>query len=327
MRRVSWVWLLVVLLLSTPAWAFRVATGTYTGNGVDARNITVTPSFTISLVLLKGNNAQPAVFSHTELGADTTAQFAVNGAFLADCIQSMGVGIFQVGTAGQCNADTIAYHYLAFGTDGQNDLAFETYTGTAPTDNVNITTVPAFTPQFCTLSGNNTGVGLRPWLTTVMGTNNACGWTNAACQGNVIQQFNADGFQVGSGISANAAGVTYGYFCLRSGVVAVSHGTYTTGTTPADDRVISGVGFTPLFVLVKQDGTQNAAFRFTTMAGDSSFVGATSATTDAIQAMASDTFTVGLHAAVQTASNTFYWLAVGEQPATTQRRGRVLWLD
>lgn len=324
----------VMVLLSAGLWhsvpmlacAFLIVTGTYTGNGVDNRDITVSPSFAISLVLLKANAVNVAVFSHTGMGADTTAFTNVNTAFSTDCIQSIGSGTFQVGTNAACNANETTYYYVAFGQDGRNDLAIGTYTGSSVTaDNRNISISPSFQPHFCTLSGNNTGTGSRPWLVPNMGADNACAWNNATCSSNRIQQFNADGFQIGSNSAVNTNAITYTYFCFRSGTPATAVGNYT-GDGVVDPRTFSGLGFTPLFAMIKRDSTDPAAFRFGSQIGDSAFVGGTTAAANIIESFTDGAFTVGTNAATNVAGGTYYYFAIGAQPAL-KRAGGPVWLD
>jgi hypothetical protein len=91
--------------------------------------------------------------------------------------------------------------------------------------------------------------------------------------------------------------------------IQIKIGTYAGDAT--DNRVISGIGFRPDFVLIK-GGANTARWRSSTMSGDSSagFATTGSNTADMIQNFYSDGFAVGTNASVNAAATTYYYVAI-----------------
>ena len=80
----------------------------------------------------------------------------------------------------------------------------------------------------------------------------------------------------------------------------------------ADNRPITGVGFSPTYVMVKRAADATIGFqRFAAEVGDASLPinAGSSETTNRIQAMLADGFEVGTHTAVNAAPATYYWVA------------------
>lgn len=80
----------------------------------------------------------------------------------------------------------------------------------------------------------------------------------------------------------------------------------------SDNRQITGVGFTPKFVLIKRADANPAVWRFG-IAGDASFqVTATGGSAaNYIQSLDSDGFTIGTDISVNNNTSTFYYVAIG----------------
>ena len=91
-----------------------IKVGSYTGNGGDPHNITGV-NFQPEYVLIRANDtvtARPAVHRPASLAGDSSLFFSGTAA-AADRIQALQADGFQLGTSGNVNANTIAYHYLA----------------------------------------------------------------------------------------------------------------------------------------------------------------------------------------------------------------------
>jgi len=93
-------------------------TGTYTGDGTDAREITL-PG-TIDWVGLKKNtllNANiPFIFRNTESGVTDEASDCAENVAAANQIESFGANGFTVGSHDRANTDTATYDWFAFGS-------------------------------------------------------------------------------------------------------------------------------------------------------------------------------------------------------------------
>lgn len=86
--------------------------GTYTGDGLDDRNIT-SPGFQPDVVWLKNVGANAAVNRSTNVSAGN-AQYFTATADGADLIQGFGVSGFQIGADAKVNSNGIAHYYAAW---------------------------------------------------------------------------------------------------------------------------------------------------------------------------------------------------------------------
>lgn len=117
--------------------------------------------------------------------------------------------------------------------------------------------------------------------------------------------------------------IAFVFFLVHPAVVSLAHaenfliqtGYYLGNAT--DDRAITGVGFQPDLVMIKTRGNVGnlgIAFKTSAMAGETTLdLASTIAdqTTDHIQSLDSDGFTVGTDADVNTNGNFLYWVAFG----------------
>jgi hypothetical protein len=93
------------------------------------------------------------------------------------------------------------------------------------------------------------------------------------------------------------------------GAIKMASGTYTGNA--ADNRAITGVGFQPDFVIVKDTGNSEGAARTSSMAGDLTkpMGSLTTLQTDNIQSLDADGFTLGTNNRVNRNGRTYYWSA------------------
>lgn len=95
----------------------------------------------------------------------------------------------------------------------------------------------------------------------------------------------------------------------------VKRGTYTGN---GSSQSITGVGFTPKFVWIKAAGSHADVLFIDTMpSGDSKLDNATTLINNGITAIGSDGFDVGSHAAVNTNTTVYYYLAIGGSDVST----------
>ena len=107
-----------------------------------------------------------------------------------------------------------------------------------------------------------------------------------------IQELRPDGFVVGTSTRVNGAATTYYYLALQCDPRDATLLTYT--GDGLDSRAMTGVGFTPDFVLTVGYSTQ-PVFRTSSIAGDftAHFDAPTANQADHIQSLDSDGFTLG----------------------------------
>jgi hypothetical protein len=90
-----------------------IDTGTYTGNGVDDRNITGV-GFQAGFVMIQGStSATGGVWRCSGVTNDSSFLFTGLGQTYQNEIQVLSADGFQIGTYVQVNTDTKVYHYLA----------------------------------------------------------------------------------------------------------------------------------------------------------------------------------------------------------------------
>lgn len=279
------------------AVATKIKAGTYIGNGSDNLGVTGV-GFAPDFVMLKGGSTY-AVFRTSTMAGDNS-KLGDGSALAANQIQSLDSDGFTVGDAASVNTNLAEYHYLAIRAGNQGDCKVGSYTGTGG-DDVSVT-----------------GVGFQPNLVIVMGAaGRAVIWRTsdhasdissgilAASAGDIVQAFEADGFQVGTNVNANANTETFYYFAMKNITGAFQVLTYT--GNGSDDRSISGAGFLPTHVWTKRlpgvamvlRGPGHATDEATRM--DTS----TDPESNLIQAFESDGFQVGNDAAVNQNTITF----------------------
>ncbi len=206
-----------------------IVTGSFTGNGVDNRNITGV-GFLASLILSMGGT-QHSVMRFLSTGATTDlTSYTYNAADVADQIQTITDDGFQVGTAVQSNANAVVQYWMAI-KSGPKFFQSQ-FVGNA-TDNRAITE-PGFQPNFVYLKANGIrNFGLR--------SSNHSGdlskfYRSSGFAANYIQSLDATGFTIGNAADINTNAETVRYFALQNEItheVAINETiTITESTSP-----------------------------------------------------------------------------------------------
>ena len=185
-----------------------IVTGSYTGDGLDDRNITglgIDPDF----VNCFGKSANR--FKTTSTGKTTDMSLIFNNTVSGtDRIQQLITGGFQVGTS----INTLSkakYYYLAIQKSVVSGVFNEgTYTGNS-TNNRDITGV-GFNPSVIIVKGDSSDVSRVKSLEI---TNSSSSLGNGNESSNTIQQLIADGFQVSSSSTVNGNGTQYYWLAFR----------------------------------------------------------------------------------------------------------------
>ena len=287
--------------------SFDVATGSYAGNTDDDRNVSVSPSFAIKVLIIKASSASEGVISFTSMTGESAKEFTSSGSEFTNCIQSMGTATFQVGTDARCNSSGVTYHYIALGDGADSQFSEGTYTGDG-VDDRDIVISPAFQPKLCTViaeTASDAGV-LR---TSSNSGDQACRLNNFNCTTNTIQGFNANGFQVGTSSRVNTLNVEYSYFCIKDAVNNLAVDSYAGDTN--DDRNITSSGFgTPVWFMSIPNSTTYPGFRFDSESGDNSFSNGGSEASDIVQQFITDGVEIGTNDSVNENTTTHFWWAV-----------------
>ena len=307
--------------LPTPARAagFSMQTGYYMGSGAAGHAISGL-GFQPQLIFIKAANlsTQYTAYKTSAMPANITGSFGSVADSTTTDITFTADG-FSLSGQTNVNGANILYTWSAFtGSDCTTTGTFcvGTYTGNG-TATRSITNI-GFRP---TIAVNKPANAAPYFMTKSMPANYTDFFgsaTAADTTGAYISQLISKGFNVGA--TANTNGAVY-YFFAFSTSTNVSEGTYTGDGT--DNRNITGLGFQPSTVMVKNSSSTTASNRRSLMSNiqnngdDASFIGdAVANISDAIQALQSDGFQVGTNGTVNETGATMYWLAFGGAPTT-----------
>lgn len=176
------------------------------------------------------------------------------------------------------------------------------YTGNG-TDNTAITGI-GFQPDVVYVKGNTTQAAVVRTSTMSAGysKNLKSGGSYAT---NRIKSLDSGGFTIGTDATVNSSGVTYYWVAFKAAVGELKVGSYSGAATAQD---ITGVGFSPAYVVVMNRASYSANHATSSLAGKSwSFTG--SSNTDGITAMLADGFTVSTNQRVNYSGDTYDYIA------------------
>lgn len=86
---------------------------TYTGDGTDDRDISLSGSIDIKFIRIWDGAVAYTFFRSEDMAGDTTRITSLGSGFVADYIQSVGTGTFQVGTT--LNVNLRVYYGIVYG--------------------------------------------------------------------------------------------------------------------------------------------------------------------------------------------------------------------
>lgn len=289
--------------------SLRVAYGTYTGDGTDNRNITVSPSFAIKAVMVKRSVTTGAALSFSGMGDLSRPMSSTSSALGTNRIQSMGTGTFQVGTASDTNANGSTYYYWCLGGD-DTEIYVNSYTGNGTDDRT--ITAPNFLPEcVIVIPADGQEVIIRfgaiggDQAFVLSGTGNTTG-------ANYIQSLDATGFTIGSNGGINTSATTYYYLAIKN--VSGQSFTSSFAGNSTDNRDITAPNFQPDLVFLKGP-LKNGVFRTASHSGDdTSFFNTNDNNTNQIQSFISTGFQIGTGAESNETGTTYYYYAIKDRP-------------
>ena len=272
----------------------QIRTGTYTGTGVakSVTNLGITPDF---VLVKRENNVSDSFYRMSTMPANTSQPFTSTGSDgNTNQVKDMFANGFNIGTDAAVNANGATYRWLAIEFDDGVDGKTLTWAGNDNNDRS--ISGAGFTPDLVMLIAR-TGL-LTIWRTsTMIGDQSQSFRTGDTMGADMIQAFEADGFQVGTDIRVNGSGRNYDAICLKNVASKLKVLTYT--GDGATGRSVTGAGFRPNFVLLKKAtiGDQGVV-RYQSHAGALSHKMKTADETNLITAFEADGFEVGSHATV-----------------------------
>lgn len=198
-----------------------LAVGTYVGDGLDNRDITISPAFQPGLVVITGEHDDSNAMRLSAMTGDASLFFSFTGTG-SNLIQAMNANGFQVGTSVRVNdgtGGTVDYYPLAV-KDVTGYAASGTYTATgSPTDGLEITV--GFQPDLVLVKAD-TNVGGAIFRTSAMTGDFACQIPASACAANQIQSFTTTGFTIGTSVTVQSASVKYWWYAIKTPVYAAA---------------------------------------------------------------------------------------------------------
>jgi len=286
-----------------------IATGTYTGDGVDNRPITGVGFQPDAVIIKRNTSGEVAVARTSSMAGDATKLLVGGSAVLTNRIQSLDSDGFTVGTNGAVNTAAVTYYWVAFKAIAGR-LKVASYTGNGTSQSI---TGVGFSPEYVIILGANANNAIHR-SSTMTGPFR---FDENAAGADSLNSLNADGFSVGSHAQVNASGIVYHYLAWNVDGAKVNVGSYS--GNGADNRSITGVGFQPQYVITKaiEDVTpptnnQPPVHRPSSLGADSTLhFTTTAAFANSIEALQADGFQVGTDPTVNTSGETYYWMAFG----------------
>jgi hypothetical protein len=285
----------------------RVASGSYTGNGVDGRAITGV-GFQPDLVIVKSDdNAGVAEIRTSTMTGDLTKPMTGNAALTANLIQSLTADGFTLGNGAAVNKNGSAFHWVAM-RSYTGHMALGSYTGNGTSKSI---TGLGFSPEHAIVlpAANTAAVQRMNGMTRTFTFGADTGSTTG------ITSLDSTGFSVGNSTSVNTNAATYHYIAWNQDVDEMQTSSYT-GTGASHS--ITGVGFQPAFVMVHANDTTTGragAMRSSSLAGSASqLFTATANESLGITALQSDGFQVGTSATVDNNGTTYHYVAFKDKP-------------
>ena len=274
------------------------ATGSYVGDGTDARAITGI-GFEPAVVLIKCTCAQQGIVRTSTMSGDSTKRLDVTEVLVPDLVESLDTDGFTIGTAAEVNQSGDTYHFIAF--RATPTLAVGTYVGDG-IDDRSITGVGFQPVMVATFADGDESV----YHFASMGSS-SYEFAGGAAALDKIKGVELDGFLLGVDDDVNDPGTTYHYVAWQAS--STTHQSTYTGNG-VDDRSITGAGFQPDFVWVKRDASSTGRLRFATNApGASTRWDAQATETNRIQTFETDGFQIGSSTATNTTGDQYHYIA------------------
>ena len=220
----------------------QMATGGYTGNGVNGRAITI--GFQPDYVIVKGNAGQIAVARTSTMPVDQSKPMTGNTALSTLRIRSFTATGFTIGTNASVNTNGATYSWVAFKAR-PGVLKVGSYTGNGTTQSPGTTFQPEHVSVFG--AGANRAVQRFTGMTTSFGYESSTGTANA------INSLDATGFTVGTAAETNTNTTTYHYAAFNEVAGNVKRGTYT--GDGVNNKTIGSLGFEPGYVNIRANDT------------------------------------------------------------------------
>lgn len=304
----TWRVIFVFAMLSVAGRAgSQMETGWYTGNGT-SQSITGV-GFIPEIVIIKGDTYQSAVMRTDSMTGDNAKDLSSSSSLQAGLITSLDTDGFSVGGDYRVNKGPMPfytyYYWAAFNAEGYQ-AEVGTYTGdgaasktiTTGLSNLGYAIVLPAGGEYVVHRSSSMTKSYRFWY---------CNGTGDAI-GSVSGSSFTVGQHSGTGVNLNVNGATYHYAAFKQIDGEMEVGSYT--GNGQDNRTISGLGFTPEYLIVKCDDLCSSVHRPASLSGDWTldFMDVSNFQ-NGIQAFIYHGFQVGSDYRVNDSGDTCYWIA------------------
>jgi hypothetical protein len=303
--------------------ANKTYSGTYTGNGVDNRDITGV-GFAPDIAIIKNASAAvSSVVSKLESNGDYSG-LATATANASNHIQRLNTDGFQVGNSTSVNTNAQTIYYMAFAAsspvaaEGSYQMKSGSYTGTGVSFSINSL---GFQPDLVIIKHNDQATDrYAVFRTKTMKGNTTAYFANAAAVFiNGITSLDTTGFTIGTAAEVNTNGDTYYWTAFGNawdaedsiGAADFVVGAYT--GTGVDNSNISQLPFQSDMVTVRGVGATTAVWRPSSVVGDYSLMfSAAAGAANNIQLFDTTGFQVGTSTQVNTAGVLYHYFGFRE---------------
>ncbi|MCD6161062.1 MAG: right-handed parallel beta-helix repeat-containing protein [candidate division Zixibacteria bacterium] len=288
----------------------QLSAGTYQGDGSDNRPINY-PGFQPDVVIIKGNLNESAYIRTSTMTGDVSKSLVDDFVFQPDIIQSFTTDGFVVGGDDIVNGNGVDYYWIAFKAEA-GEMVVGSYTGD-DTDNRSINSI-GFQPGYVIVMSEADKRAMQRFSSEPI--NQSMQFNNDNEKANRIQDFEADGFQIGDHNTVNNSGVIYHYIAWNSVPGRIADNWYNGDGN--DNRDITDVGFQPEYIIIANEGNINSVHRPSSLTADSTlFFNSAFNLDDGIQAFLADGFQVGSLNEVNQNSTKIYWVAFNDVDTIT----------
>lgn len=306
-----------------------MAEGTYTGDGLDNRNIVTNLGFEPNMVLVKNSNSNSTNFNSLRPVMNITQNYGDNSSYIdgssnsVNLIQELQSNGFQIGSGENVNENTRTFYWFAFGGaadppagSGTFTMKTGTYIGTGANQSI---TGLGFKPDLVIIKDNTTQVAV--FRTSMMFGDITAHMSNFATIDftSGITSFTDTGFNLGTSSFTNRNGLTYQYQAFgnaynpytNSGANDFAIGVYY--GNGIDNRDIKELPFNPGLIAIKGTSSTAATFRVSANTGDqSNYFGATAQAANLIQSFTGNNFQVGTGGEVNREGSNYRFFAFAE---------------
>ena len=291
--------------------SFKMATGVYTGNGTNNRQITDV-GFQPDVVLIKRDNNAGLAIAKTSLMAANTSFSPAGTASYTDAITELTATGFSLGTNALANASGGEYHWQAFGgayspdtNSGSEDFIIGAYTGNG------IDSRQILSPLNLDLVTINSASTAGSWRTSANSGDQTNYFTATAAAANLIQGISSNNFEIGNAGGVNTLNTVYYWFGFKNGA------NFKVGSYTGNGGVQKNYspGFQPDLAWIKAATSQAGALRPSTLEGSSvQLFPATVNATNSFDKFVVNGFWLNSNAALTNANGVKYYYATWRKP-------------